>query len=288
MLSKLFNAVGAAFQALALLSAAPIAVASGIAAADHAHPISGSTTAGEKRELPSWLLGVWSREWIAKQDVRPNTFDVHYLQAPTFFADVRFPTDQPRLVRAGSFADLTDAELLLLARQRGFTGRTTVTGTTATWHHEIDFQPPDGTEDVGRLEPIAGIGMVEHALDESYVESWRRVSVDEGRFLVIRIERAGRLDRVLLVISDDFLYVRNHSKRLSSRRARPVLRSSSIWIVNSRRAKYAAAQCRGRFSARRYRGGKAIIWSGLIESRCPMALLLWTYMPKRRTTGMSL
>jgi len=60
--------------------------------------------------------------------------------------------------------------------------------------------------------------LYEHALDSSYVESWQSVSNGDGRFLVLRIERAGRLDRTLFVAGDHFLYVRNRAKDCRSRR----------------------------------------------------------------------
>jgi hypothetical protein len=56
--------------------------------------------------------------------------------------------------------------------------------------------------------------MYEHALDSSYVESWRSIDGGEGRFLAVRVERSGRLDRVLLVAGDHFVYVRNRGKDL--------------------------------------------------------------------------
>lgn len=165
-------------------------------------------------ELPAWLTGVWTRDWIRRKGVQSNLFAVHYLQTPTFFGDVRFPINRPTFSHAASFADLTDEELRLLAHQRGFTGRTTAAGAIATWHHEIDFQPPDGTDDIGRLERIDDTHMYEHAIDSSYVEAWRSVGGSEGRFLVVRVERAGRLDRMLIVVGEHFLYVRNRAKDL--------------------------------------------------------------------------
>jgi hypothetical protein len=64
--------------------------------------------------------------------------------------DMRIPKDRPIFAQAKSFGDLTDSELRLLARQQGFAGQTTVAAAVATWHHEIDFQPPDG----GRHRPV--------------------------------------------------------------------------------------------------------------------------------------
>jgi hypothetical protein len=139
---------------------------------------------------------------------------VHYLQTPSFFGDVRIPRDRPNLSHASSFADLSDQELHALAQQRGFAGRTTLVGTTATWRHQIDFQPPDGAEDVGHLDLLAGRRMHENGLDGSYTESWKSATDGTGRFLVIQTERDGRPQRLLLVAGDYFVFVRNRVKDL--------------------------------------------------------------------------
>ena len=164
--------------------------------------------------VPGWLWGVWQRDWIETQGSRSSTLDVHYLQTPSFFGDVRIPLDRPSLSGAHSFADLSDQELHELAQQHGFAGRTTLIGTTATWHHQIDFQPPSGDEDVGRLELLAARRMHEHGLDGSYTEAWRSATDGEGRFLVIQTERDGRPQRLLLVAGDYFVFVRNRIKDL--------------------------------------------------------------------------
>jgi hypothetical protein len=164
--------------------------------------------------VPAWLTGVWSREWIDRHGTRTSAFDVHYLQTPSAFADLRIPRERATLAHSKSFADLTDPELLLLARQRGFTGTTTVAGDQATWHHEIDFQPPDSSPDIGRVERVNDAHMLEHALDGSYVESWRSTDGGDARFLALRIERGGRLERALVIVGDHFLYVRNRQRDL--------------------------------------------------------------------------
>ena len=159
--------------------------------------------------VPDWLLGIWHRQWLEEDGVRSNTRDVYYLQTPTVFGDARFPVDRPEFPLAASFADLSDSDLRFLARQQGFTGHTTVAGAVATWGHEIDFQPSDGTTDAGRLERKSDGIMYEHSLDGSYTEAWQSVPGRAERYLVIRIERSGRLERVLIVAGNHFLYVRN-------------------------------------------------------------------------------
>jgi hypothetical protein len=165
---------------------------------------------------PIWLQGVWSRDWIERQGVKSNTLDVHYLQTPTFFADMRIPRDRAGMAAAKSFADLADEQLRSLARQNGFAGRTTLAGMVATWRHDIDFQPSDGTPDKGRLEPIGPDQMHEYGLDGSYIEAWRSSTDGRGRFLVVRIEHSGRLSRTLVVVGNQFVYVRDRAKHLPS------------------------------------------------------------------------
>lgn len=160
---------------------------------------------------PSWMRGLWTRDWIEVRGVRSSQFAVTYLQTPSLFADMRLPIQRPSFSHAASFADLTDDELLLLAKQRGFTGPVSAVGDTITWQHEIDFQPPNGTPDIGRVQRIGPTQMYEHALDSSYVESWRSVASGDDAFLVVRVEHLGRLEQTLLVAGDYFLYVRNRS-----------------------------------------------------------------------------
>jgi hypothetical protein len=164
--------------------------------------------------VPTWLRGVWTRDWIQKGKVKSNTVNVHYLQTPTYFSDIRIPKDRPRFAAAGSFTDLPDGDLRLLAKQTGFIGSTTMVGAVATWHHDIEFQPPDGTEDTGRLQRMAKGRMLEHGLDGSYTEAWRLLTGGRGRYLVIRTARFGRLFRALVVVGDQFVYARNRAAEL--------------------------------------------------------------------------
>jgi hypothetical protein len=56
--------------------------------------------------------------------------------------------------------------------------------------------------------------MHEHAVDGSYTESWKSATGGDGRFLVVQTERDGRLQRLLLVAGDYFVFVRNRIKDL--------------------------------------------------------------------------
>lgn len=175
---------------------------------------SGATSRESDAQLPTWLWGEWSRDWILRGKVKSSTLDVHYLQTPTYFADVRIPKSRSSFSAVQSFSDLTDQQLRLLAGQNGFSGRTTLAGAVATWSDEVAFQPSDGTADTGRLERRPPDHMHEIGLDGSYTEAWRRLSDGKGQYLAIRVEHSGRLLRTLVVVGNRFVYVRNRVKDL--------------------------------------------------------------------------
>jgi len=178
-------------------------------------------------QAPNWLRHAWVRDWIQQKDAKSNTLDVHYLQTPAYFSDIRFPKDRPKFSDARSFADLTDQQLRILASQNGSSGLTKMAGPVAMWHHDMDFQPSDGTPDQGRLERIPPVRMHEHGLDGSYIEAWRSVSDGKGRFLVIRVEHSGRLLRSLVVVDDVFIYARNRAQDLPKARSFDALIAAS-------------------------------------------------------------
>lgn len=203
---------------------------------------------------PRWLWGEWSRDWILRGNSRSGAVEVHYLQTPTYFADIRIAKDRGAVSTAKSFSDLSDDQLFVLARQNGFTGRTTLVGDVATWSDEVAFQPSDGSPDTGRLVRMAPDRMREVGLDGSYTESWRHLPGAQGPFLVIREEHAGRLVRTLIVVGNRFLYVRNRDKDL------PVATSLEALIAATKATReetVALLDCE--FSAGRVLGG-AVPW----------------------------
>ena len=174
--------------------------------------------AGEPRtQAPIWLRHAFVRDYIEEgktKKTKSNTLDVHYLQSPEYFSDIRFPKERPNFLNAHSFTDLTDQQLRALAGQNGSSGLTKMEGLVAHWHHDMDFQPSDGTPDQGRLEQIPPVRMHEHGLDGSYTEAWRWESDGKGQFLVIRAEHSGRLLQSLVVVDNVFIYARNRAKDL--------------------------------------------------------------------------
>jgi hypothetical protein len=183
-------------------------------AVGNAPNLTSATAHDSTAAVPDWLRGIWTRDWIQEGKAKTNTLDVHYLQTPTYFADIRIPKDRTGFSNAKSFADLTDQQLRSLARQNGFTGLTTTSGPVATWNHDIQFQPSDGAPDRGRLQRTARNHMHEHGLDGSYIESWTSTTSGGGHFLVVRVKHSGRLLRTLVVVGDQFVYVRNRATDL--------------------------------------------------------------------------
>jgi hypothetical protein len=198
----------------------------GMAAGSPRH-LADATAHDSTAAVPAWLRGVWTREWIQEGKAKSNTIDVHYLQTPTYFADIRIPKERGRFPNAKSFADLTDPQLRLLAGQNGFTGLTTTSGAVATWNHDIQFQPSVGAPDRGRLQRNGPGRMHEHGLDGSYIEAWKSTNGGEGRFLVIRVEHAGRLVKTLVVVGNQFIYVRNRAVDLPTAESFEALIDSS-------------------------------------------------------------
>jgi hypothetical protein len=219
-------------------------------------------TGAAAAQVPAWLQGEWTRDWIQRGSAQTNTHDIHYLQTAGFFADIRLPRDRAGLSAAKSFADLTDSQLSLLAGQNGLEGVTTVQGDVATWSDEVSFQPSDGSPDSGRLQRIPPDRMHEIGLNGSYTESWRHAGGEQGPFLVVRVERAGRLHQTLVVVGDRFIYVRNRAKDLPTAASLKELIDSTH---ATREQIVAYLDCE--FSVGRVRGG-AVPW-GIEQSTLP-------------------
>ena len=163
--------------------------------------------------LPPFLTGVWSRDFIKRRGVQGKVLKVRYLQALGPFGDVRIPPNRSWTATVTGFGDLTDAQLHTLARQKGFTGHTTFDGRVVTWHHEIDFQPDTG-RDASHVSREDDLHILETGFDSSFVEQYTRLSTGDDRFLALRVERNGRLDRVLIVVGDWFYFARNRATDL--------------------------------------------------------------------------
>lgn len=170
--------------------------------------------------VPNWLVAAWQRLYALDSDGQPNSsVNVRNIQTPTLFGDVRIPKDRLAFPHAKSLDDLTDAELATLYVQEGFSGHTTVEGYITTWHHEIDYQPPDGTIDIGRLQFTGGRSMFEYGVQANYTEHWWNLGSGDGacfgaRVLQRRQGGTNRIQEILSVNGDHFIYARNRASDL--------------------------------------------------------------------------
>jgi hypothetical protein len=167
--------------------------------------------------LPAWLTASWQRLWVINGDKGPpqNTVNVRNIQTPSLFGDCRIPKDRPRFPEAKSLAELTDEQLTTLYPQEGFSGHATVDGYIVTWHHEIGYQPPDGSVDIGRFELLGGRNALEHGVQASYLEHWWRLEEAGGDFFGVKVMRQigqrQRVHEILSVSGDHFIYARNRA-----------------------------------------------------------------------------
>lgn len=177
-----------------------------------------STIVNQPPPVPDWLTASWERLWVINNNQGPptNTVNVRNIQTPTLFGDCRVPKDRPRYPKATSLEDLSDKELATLFPQEGFSGYTSTEGYVVTWHHQIDYQPPDGSIDIGRMELTAGRTVFEHGVQAVYLEKWWRLEEPGGYFLGVQVMRnlgdnQQRVHEILSVAGDHFIYARNRA-----------------------------------------------------------------------------
>jgi hypothetical protein len=164
--------------------------------------------------VPEWLRGLWRRRSIAHSDGRlDTTTTVYWLQTDSIFADIRIPAERPALSGRAGFAALDAGEQRALARQSGFAGWTELRGDRCRWHRSIDFQPPSGVPDEGRL--IRGDGvLIEEGIHEPYIEIWEPVECGPGPIAALAMPEAAGAD-VVVVCGDAFLAVRDRPVALA-------------------------------------------------------------------------
>ena len=118
-------------------------------------------------EVPSWLQGVWHREYIKQTFRPPKRIDsdnrVRYVQAKHLCADVRFTS--PNAASSKGLAALSVTELKELAKVECFAGCTQVHLDAAgrevvSWFPIFQF-PPDPSADPVRLWAALSKGRLE-------------------------------------------------------------------------------------------------------------------------------
>ncbi len=156
-------------------------------------------------KVPPEVTGVWRRELItAPGGYRDETTRVFWVQADSWYGDVRLKIDIPRKAGATSFADFSDAELVELAKAQGFAGQLTVTPEMCAWRRDLDFQPPGPIPDEGTWR-IEGDILIEGGIHADYEEIWRLEPQSQGLRAAFGL---GDGQGLLVVAGDHFLMMR--------------------------------------------------------------------------------
>jgi hypothetical protein len=112
-------------------------------------------------------------------------------------------------------AKLSHSELLALAKQQGFAGVTTLQEMTCQWHRYIDYQPFNGSRDVGSLH-WEGELLIECGVDAAYREEWQQLD-QGGDFTALILSSQSPLtdgqqwQGCLVTSGDYFMFVRNRA-----------------------------------------------------------------------------
>lgn len=118
--------------------------------------------------------GVWERLLLSLPGQPVDTLTaVSWIQGPRYFVDLRQPHWLRGKTTAACLAELQMEDVHALACQQGFAGTFELSGDLATWVREIDFQPPSGLGDRGRLEADGEL-LIEHGVEADYIEYWQR------------------------------------------------------------------------------------------------------------------
>ncbi|MBI3431300.1 MAG: hypothetical protein HY018_03680 [Hydrogenophilales bacterium] len=181
-------------------------------------PFAGSPdTAVSPAPVPSTYLGVWRRSLLETAGQRDERSHVFWLQTPHWHADLRIPAGRPDFSGVGCLAECDDAQLAWLARQQGFCGVTQVDGDRCTWHRQMDFQPANGSRDIGRMA-FDGERVTETGIEADYLEIWERLPPSRGGTAALELAVAAGEPPArptwLLVAGDCFIYVRGRAQPL--------------------------------------------------------------------------
>jgi hypothetical protein len=164
-------------------------------------------------------LGVWQRRLLQTPSVRDSSTQVYWLQTSLWHADLRIPAKRPNFQRTTSLANCSAAQLTWLATQQGFAGITHVSDTRCTWQRLADFQPDNGTRDVGNMT-FCGARLVETGAEADYLEIWERLPQSRGEIVALALDSERGFPPPsrtwLLLVGDYFIFVRNRRNPLPS------------------------------------------------------------------------
>jgi hypothetical protein len=162
------------------------------------------------------LVGVWRRRSIETGDgQKDTTTQVFWLQTHSCFGDIRIPIDRPPCLDRRSLEELTEEEAIALSAQQGFGGITHVEGATCQWHRHVDYQPPNGSRDIGLLAWEQDI-LIELGVEATYREEWERLDDGSTGCIALVLEPDESLDAssrwqdCFVLVGDYFVQILEH------------------------------------------------------------------------------
>lgn len=170
--------------------------------------------------VPEHYVGAWQRKHLETEDEIDNSSHVYWLQSAVLHADIRIPADRPAFKDKKSLHDFSRDELTLLARQKGFAGKTLVAGNSCQWLRHIDYHPPRDRLDMGYMM-FTGNRILETGTASNYAEIWERLPDSLGMHYAFRFEETN-LERspaqpqtgILVVTGDYFIFARDRVSAL--------------------------------------------------------------------------
>jgi hypothetical protein len=163
-------------------------------------------------KVPPAYVGLWKRTLLRTPTVVDTASTVYWLQTPRWHSDIRIPASRNANVAVGSLAEADRSSLDALAGQQGFAGVTVVEDDLCRWQRRVDFQPPSGFNDIGRIQFETPDLMREYGVEQDYFEIWERVSGSTGASLAL--EKEGEIPVYLTVTGEFAMRVRPRRSRL--------------------------------------------------------------------------
>ncbi|MDP1929650.1 MAG: hypothetical protein Q8K62_14180 [Thiobacillus sp.] len=180
-------------------------------------PLNSDDRTEQPAPVPDAYLGVWNRTLLETASARDERSQVWWLQTPRWHADLRIPAGRPDFSGITRLAECDDTQLAWLATQQGFCGVTQVDGDDCTWHRQLDFQPANGSRDMGHMA-FDGERVIETGVDADYLEIWERLPHSRGGTAALELlVEGGELPARpawILVAGDCFIHVRGRAHPL--------------------------------------------------------------------------
>jgi hypothetical protein len=167
-----------------------------------------ATTPQEAAPLLRDLTGVWRRTLLIDgAGNRDDRSEVVWLQAGSYFVDLRRPAEQPPFGGIACVADMSGGQREWAMDHQGFAGTLVVTDGTFEWRRSIDLQPPGPVPDAGRLRLDSGL-LVETGLYADYTEHWLPQAAETLPAWAMRLRDEEDRPALLIRVGDHFGWAR--------------------------------------------------------------------------------